>query len=78
MKKLLIALIRAYQAVLGPHLGGSCRFVPSCSHYAIEAIQTHGAWRGVWLSLRRIGRCHPLHAGGFDPVPPASPKESCS
>ena len=72
--KLLIGLIRVYQFTLSPFLGGSCRFLPTCSAYAIEAIGTHGAWRGFGLALRRIGRCHPLAKSGFDPVPspPAS------
>lgn len=67
--KLLIGLIRGYQLTLSPFLGGSCRFLPTCSAYAIEAIGTHGAWRGSGLALRRIGRCHPLGKSGFDPVP---------
>jgi putative membrane protein insertion efficiency factor len=67
--KLLIGLIRAYQFTLSPFLGGSCRFLPTCSAYAIEAVAEHGAWRGTWLALRRIARCHPLGKSGFDPVP---------
>jgi hypothetical protein len=62
-------LIRAYQASLGPYLGGGCRFVPSCSEYALEAVAEHGALRGAWMALRRVLRCHPLRRGGFDPVP---------
>ena len=71
--KLLIGVIRAYQFTLSPFLGGSCRFLPTCSIYAMEAIATHGAWRGSGLALRRIARCHPLGTSGFDPVPPAPP-----
>jgi putative membrane protein insertion efficiency factor len=67
--KLLIGLIRGYQLFLSPMLGGSCRFVPSCSAYAREAVATHGAWRGSLLALRRLSRCHPLGRSGFDPVP---------
>jgi putative membrane protein insertion efficiency factor len=70
MKRLLVLLLRAYQLLLSPMLGQRCRFYPSCSHYAVEAIQTHGAARGSWLTLRRLGKCHPWHAGGLDPVPP--------
>ncbi|MCI4567372.1 membrane protein insertion efficiency factor YidD [Lysobacter sp. CFH 32150] len=69
---LLIACLRAYKRWLSPLLGPRCRFVPTCSEYAIEAIQRFGPWRGGWLALRRIGRCHPLHPGGHDPVPPRS------
>lgn len=61
--------IRAYQAVLSPWLGPACRFEPSCSEYAVEAVSRHGALRGGWLALRRIGRCHPLGGFGYDPVP---------
>lgn len=64
-------LIRGYQLFISPLLGPRCRFYPSCSHYAREALQTHGLRRGGWLALRRIGRCHPWHPGGVDPVPPA-------
>jgi putative membrane protein insertion efficiency factor len=69
MKSVLLALIRAYQYLLRPMLGSSCRFYPSCSDYAREAIERHGAIRGVWLAVKRVGRCHPYHPGGFDPVP---------
>lgn len=69
MQRFLKALIRLYQLLLSPWLGGQCRFHPTCSHYAIEAIDRHGSLRGSWLAARRIGRCHPWHAGGFDPVP---------
>ena len=65
-----IGLVRAYQLLLSPYLGQACRFRPTCSHYAIEALQTHGFVRGLWLTVRRIGRCHPLGGSGFDPVPP--------
>jgi len=67
--KLFIALIRAYQLTLSPILGGSCRFTPSCSAYAREAIETHGAWQGLRLAIRRLSRCHPFGASGLDPVP---------
>ncbi len=62
-------LIRLYQVSLGPFLGGHCRFSPTCSEYAIESLQAHGVVRGSWLALRRVGRCHPLGGGGYDPVP---------
>ncbi|WP_083452247.1 membrane protein insertion efficiency factor YidD [Candidatus Burkholderia verschuerenii] len=67
--RLLVMLIRGYQLGISPLLGHRCRFYPSCSQYAIEALQIHGACKGGWLSLRRIARCHPLHPGGYDPVP---------
>jgi putative membrane protein insertion efficiency factor len=65
-----IAGVRGYQIVLGPLLGGQCRFTPSCSFYAIDAFTTHGAWRGMRLTLRRLLRCHPWGGSGPDPVPP--------
>ena len=68
--RLALVLVRAYQLVLSPFAGGACRFDPSCSVYAAEAIQEHGAWRGAWLAVRRLLRCHPLARPGFDPVPP--------
>jgi len=67
----LILPIRAYQWLISPLLGPRCRFYPSCSNYAIDALRIHGPFRGSWLALRRIVRCHPLNPGGFDPVPPA-------
>ena len=69
MKQVLTAAIRGYQIVFRPMLGANCRFFPSCSDYAMEAVERHGALRGTWLALRRVGRCHPYHPGGFDPVP---------
>jgi uncharacterized protein len=64
--------IRIYRALLSPLLGPRCRYAPSCSAYAVEAIERHGVARGSWLALRRVARCHPWHQGGYDPVPPAS------
>jgi uncharacterized protein len=61
--------IEAYRLTLSPLLGGFCRYVPSCSAFAMEAIRRYGAARGGWMAVRRIGRCHPFHRGGFDPVP---------
>jgi putative membrane protein insertion efficiency factor len=69
MKQFLIALIRGYQIVLSPFFGQQCRFTPTCSHYAIESLQTHGAFKGFWLTIKRLSRCHPWCAGGYDPVP---------
>jgi putative membrane protein insertion efficiency factor len=69
MSRLLIVLIRVYQVVLSPLLGPTCRFSPSCSHYACACLREHGAARGSWLTLRRLLRCHPWHPGGFDPPP---------
>lgn len=71
MKTLLIWIIRAYQILVSPLLLANCRFEPTCSHYAIEAIARFGPWKGTGLALRRITRCHPFHPGGYDPVPPA-------
>ncbi|MCX7894162.1 MAG: membrane protein insertion efficiency factor YidD [Burkholderiales bacterium] len=69
MRKLLVGLIGAYRYALSPFLPQSCRFEPSCSRYAMEAIERHGALRGTWLAAKRVARCHPWHPGGFDPVP---------
>lgn len=69
MKHVFIFFVRAYQVGLSPLLPASCRYYPSCSMYAIEALEKHGAVRGAWLAARRILRCHPFRAGGFDPVP---------
>lgn len=69
MKTLLLALLRIYQYLLSPWVGQHCRFHPTCSEYAREAIETHGTLRGAWLAARRLSRCHPWHAGGLDPVP---------
>jgi putative membrane protein insertion efficiency factor len=69
--KLLSRLIAIYQRFLSPLLPAQCRFYPSCSEYAAQAVAERGALRGGWLALRRVGRCHPWHEGGHDPVPPA-------
>jgi len=63
----LIALVRIYQITLSPWVGRQCRFYPTCSNYMIEAVRKYGFLRGTWRGVRRIGRCHPLHAGGYDP-----------
>ncbi len=75
MRAVLIALIRVYQLFFSPLLGNHCRFYPSCSQYAREAVERYGVIRGVWLAIRRVLRCHPWHPGGFDPVPEPSPKD---
>jgi len=72
MKKLLLLLLRAYQLGISPLLGQNCRFYPSCSEYAAQAIREHGALRGGMLATRRLCKCHPWHPGGVDPVPPAA------
>jgi putative membrane protein insertion efficiency factor len=77
--RLLAGLVRLYQLVVSPWLGPSCRFEPSCSAYALEALRVHGAARGSWLTLRRLGRCQPFCTGGYDPVPePRHRKERCA
>ena len=72
MKSLLIALLRAYRFAISPLYGQVCRYYPTCSAYALEAVETHGAMRGSWLAARRVCRCHPWAAGGVDHVPPAT------
>lgn len=66
---LMTKLIRGYQLFISPLIGPRCRFAPTCSHYAIEAIKIHGSVKGSWLAMKRILKCHPLHPGGIDPVP---------
>jgi len=73
---LLMLLVRLYQLVISPLLPPACRFTPTCSSYALEALRLYGPWRGTWRAGRRLGRCHPFPAGGYDPVPhPPSPSE---
>ncbi len=69
MKTVLIALVRFYRYAISPMLGRNCRFHPTCSEYAIEALERHGALRGGWMAVKRVGRCHPFNPGGYDPVP---------
>ena len=71
MRSLALLPIRLYRWFLSPFLGGHCRYHPTCSAYALEAIETHGIGRGYWLALRRVVRCHPLGGSGYDPVPGA-------
>jgi len=65
----MILLVRGYQLLISPFLGNNCRYMPSCSAYTIEAMEKWGAWRGLWMGIRRVSRCHPFHEGGYDPVP---------
>ncbi len=67
--RVTLALVRIYQKLVSPLFGNNCRYYPTCSHYTYEAIEIHGAARGSWLGIKRIGRCHPFHEGGVDPVP---------
>lgn len=76
MKKLLLILLRAYQLCVSPFLGPNCRFYPSCSEYAAEAVREHGALKGTALAAVRLCKCHPWHDGGVDPVPPNDAKTS--
>jgi putative membrane protein insertion efficiency factor len=73
VRALLLGLIRLYQLTLSPWLGRQCRYEPTCSKYAAEALERHGVARGVWLAAKRLGRCHPWGRSGYDPVPAAQP-----
>ena len=73
MKKLLMGLVRGYQLLISPFMGNNCRYTPSCSEYTLEAMDKHGPFKGIWMGLKRVGRCHPFHEGGYEPVP--DPKE---
>ena len=77
MRSSLVLLIRAYQYAISPLLGPRCRFYPSCSQYTLEAVTRFGVLYGTWLGLRRLGRCHPWHPGGYDPVP-STPRMLCA
>ncbi len=68
MRGLVIGILRAYKLILSPWLPSACRFAPTCSEYMCEAVRRYGVARGVWMGLKRLGRCHPFHAGGYDPV----------
>ena len=68
-RRILTGLIRGYQLVISPALPAACRFTPTCSQYALEAVQRHGVFKGSWLAARRLAKCHPFHEGGTDPVP---------
>ena len=70
VQSVFLFIISMYRLLLSPWLGNNCRFHPSCSHYAEEAIRQHGALKGGWLAIKRLGKCHPWHEGGIDPVPP--------
>ena len=74
--RLVMMPIAGYRRFISPLLGPRCRFAPSCSEYAVDALAEHGAARGLWLAAKRIARCHPFHPGGYDPVPPAKPARS--
>ena len=68
MQRILIAVLKAYKLCISPLLPSACRYYPTCSEYMAEAIGKHGAVKGIWLGIKRLGRCHPFHAGGYDPV----------
>jgi putative membrane protein insertion efficiency factor len=77
MRGVIRGVIRAYQLGISPLLGARCRYYPSCSQYALEAVDVHGSLRGSWLAIRRLARCHPFHPGGYDPVPDVPPAQAC-
>lgn len=69
MKHIFLIFIKFYQKAISPFIGSNCRFYPTCSHYGYEAIVKHGLMKGIWMTTKRIAKCHPFHPGGFDPVP---------
>jgi uncharacterized protein len=71
MQSILIAVLKGYKLLISPWLPSACRYAPTCSEYMLDAVARHGAARGFWMGLKRLGRCHPFHEGGYDPVPPA-------
>ncbi|MES9828640.1 MAG: membrane protein insertion efficiency factor YidD [Candidatus Thiodiazotropha sp.] len=75
MRRIVIYLIKLYRTILSPFVGQHCRFYPSCSTYALEALEKHGTLQGLWLTIKRISRCHPWHEGGVDPVPEPRKKQ---
>lgn len=77
MKAIFLTLIRGYRLLISPLFPPVCRFQPTCSQYALTAIERFGPWRGGWLAIRRISRCHPFNPGGYDPVPPAVHGPGC-
>lgn len=76
MRSLVLGLVKGYQYLISPMLGKNCRFYPSCSCYTVEAIEVHGAPRGIYLGFQRLLKCHPFHAGGYDPVPQSEKEKS--
>jgi putative membrane protein insertion efficiency factor len=76
MKRALVLMLRLYKTAVSPYWPGQCRYLPTCSDYALEAVTRHGSARGMWLAARRLVRCGPWHAGGFDPVPAPSPERA--
>ncbi len=77
MKYVLIGLLKVYRAIISPLYGPVCKYYPSCSAYSLEAVHTHGAWKGTILTAKRLARCHPWSAGGYDPVPAAVAHRGC-
>lgn len=76
MQRVLIFFVKGYRLLISPFLGNNCRYYPTCSEYAVTAIDRHGAIKGSWLAVKRIGRCHPWHSGGIDPVPEQLDKQA--
>ena len=68
MQRIIIAALRGYKLLISPLLPSACRYYPTCSEYMLDAVAKHGVLKGIWMGLKRLGRCHPFHAGGYDPV----------